>query len=329
MESDCAVKRGDLVTTSRYFQYKDRKSVPITPDTILSRSKMNFPRTVILVVEGPDDKIALHEIVDPKTCNVEFLEGKRKVFECLEMVHEQRKENIVGLVDSDYERILGWNVSPPPNYIQKYLFFTDSHDMNTMIAASGAFLKLLKSYNPMIEFEKDKGQRIREHAVAITQQIGLVRCLNSDRKHPERFNFQEDVRLDPPHIQQYIDIPTKKARLEILLAAVKRDLSPEKRCELCIFITQKYSEELKDRYPKDDLAWQLCQGHDLFSVLYTLLKDDGCFGLDFKEFSTALFNHFGIEDLKESGKYLYQKIKRWENRAAKDGKPYRILKTPN
>lgn len=290
---------------------------------------MNFPQTVILVVEGPDDKIALHEIVDPKTCDIKFLEGKRKVFECLEMVHEQRRENVVGLVDIDYEKILRWNGLPPPGYIQKYLFFTDSHDMNTTVAASGAFMKLLKSCNPGDEFKEDKYQSIREHAVAITQQIGLVRCLNSDQTYPERFNFREDVRLDPPHIHQYIDIPTKKLRLEILLTSVKRDLSPEKRRELCIFITQRYSEELKARYPKEDLAWQLCQGHDLFSVLYTLLQDDGCLGLDFKEFSTALFNHFGIEDLKESGKNLYQKIKGWENKAAKNGKLYRILKIPN
>lgn len=290
---------------------------------------MNFSGTVILVVEGPDDKIALQKIVDQKACNVEFLEGKQKVFECLKKVHEQRRENVVGLVDSDYERILRGNGSPPPDYILKYLFFTDSHDMNTMIAASGAYLKLLKSCNPMVEFKPDKGQKIREHAVKITQQIGLVRCLNSDRKYPERFNFREDVRLDPSHIRHFIDIVAKKAKLEVLLAAVAKDLPPEKRCELCIFITEKYSEELKVRYPKEDLSWQLCQGHDLFSVLYTLLQEEGYLKLCFEEFSAMFFSNFDIEELKESGKNLYQRIKGWEGRVAKAGKPYHILKLPN
>ena len=290
---------------------------------------MNFPKTVILVVEGPDDKIALKEIVDQKTCNVEFLEGKQKVFECLKKVHEQKRENIVGLVDSDYEKILRGNGSSPPDYILKYLFFTDSHDMNTMIAASGAFLKLLKSCHLVIEPEPYKGQKIREHAVTITQQIGLVRCLNSDRKYPERFNFREDVRLDPPHIRHYIDIATQKAKLEILLADVKKDLPPEKRRELCTFITETYYEELKIRYPKEDLPWQLCQGHDLFSVLYTLLQEEGYLKLRFEEFSAMLFSNFGIEELKESGKILSQRIKEWERRAAKTGKLYHILKAPN
>jgi len=317
------------VTTPRYFQYKDKKSVPHTPDTILSRGKINFPMTVILIVEGPDDKISLQGIVDNKVCDVEFLEGKQKVFECLKKVNEQKRENIVGLVDSDYEKILKEAGSPPPFSIMKYLFSTDSHDMNTMVVASGAFLKMLKSHHPAIESESGKGEKIRENAVMITQQIGWVRCLSSDKKYPERFNFKEDLRLDPPHIRQYIDIPQQKAKLEVLLAAVKKDLPPEKRRELCHFITEKYPEELKARYPKEDLPWQLCQGHDLFSVLYTLLLEEGYLESSFDEFSAMLFDQFGMEELKESGKILHQRIKEWEGRAAKTGKPYHILNAPN
>jgi hypothetical protein len=317
------------MTTPWYFQYKEKKSVPHTPDTILSRGKMNFPQTVILVVEGPDDKNALQGIVDEKTCDVEFLEGKQKVFECLKKVNEQKRGNIVGLVDSDYEKILKEAGTPPPISIMKYLFYTDTHDMNTMVATSRAFLKVLKLYYPAIEFESDKGEKIRKHAVTITQQIGLVRCLSSDKKYPERFNFKEDLRLDPFNIQQYIDIPAQKAKLEVILAAVKKDLPPEKRHELCHFITEKYPEELKARYPKEDLAWQLCQGHDLFSVLYTLLLEEGYLESSFDEFSTMLFDQFGIEELKESGKILHRRIKEWELRANKEGKSFRIIKSPN
>ena len=327
MEPDRSAERGNEVTTQGYFQYKDRKSIPHTPDTIISRAKMNFPRTVILVVEGPDDKIALEGIVDTKTCDVEFLEGKLKVIECINKVNEQKKENIVGLIDSDYDRILA---SPPSASILKYLFSTDSHDMNTMVAASGAFRKMLKSCYPAIESEPNKGEKVREYAVKITQQIGLVRCLSADRRYPDvRINFKEDLRLDPPHIRNYIDIPGHKAKLDALLAVVKKDLSLEKRRELCHFILEKYAEELKTRYPKVDLPLQLCQGHDLFSVLYTLLKEEGCLELDFDEFSVKLFNQFAIEDLKESGKNLYTRIKEWEGKAAKSGKPYRILSVQN
>ncbi len=317
------------MTTSRYFQYKDRKSIPHTPDTILSRGKINYPRSVILVVEGPDDKIALQGIIDGKTCDVEFLEGKQKVFECLKKVNEQKRENILGLVDSDYEKILKESGSRPPFSIMQYLFYTDSHDMNTMVAASRAFLKMLKSCHSGLESDTTKIERIRNHAVTITQQIGLVRCLSADRKYPDRFNFREDLRLDPPHTRLYIDIPAKKARLEALLAVVRKDISLEKRRELCHFIAEKYSEELKTRYPKEDLPWQLCQGHDLFSVLYTLLQEDGNLVSNFDEFSTMLFDNFGIDELKESGKILYQRIKGWEGRAAKNGKSYHILKAPD
>ena len=317
------------MTTPRYFQYKDRKSIPHTPDTILSRGKMNFPQTVILLVEGPDDKIALQGIVDEKVCDVEFLEGKQKVYDCLIKVNEQKRENIVGLVDSDYEKILKDAGSRPPFSIMKYLFYTDSHDMNTMVAASRAFLKVLKCHDPKHGYDSMKINKIREQAILITQQIGLVRCFSADRRCPQRFNFREDVQLNPPYTRQYIDIPAQKAKLEVILAAVKKDLSQVKRQQLCQFITGKYLEMLKDRYPKEDLSWQLCQGHDLFSILYTLLQDDGYLQSGFNEFSDMLFYNFGLEEFKESGKILHQRIKEWDIRAAKTGKPYHILKTTN
>jgi hypothetical protein len=317
------------VTTPRYFQYKDRKSVPHTPDTILSRGKMNFPKTVNLVVEGPDDKIALQGIVDEKTCDVEFLEGKRKVFECLKIVNEQKRENIIGLVDSDYEKILKEAGSSPPPSTMKYLFYTDSHDMNTMVAASGAFLKMLKFYHPNPGLGATQIEKIRDRAVMITQQIGLVRCLSADKRYPERFNFREDIQLNPPHTRQYIDIPSQRVKLEAVSAAVMKDLSPAKRHQLCQFITEKYLEILRAQYPKEDLSWQLCQGHDLFSVIYTLLQEEGYREFGFDEFSALLLNTFGLEELKESGKILHQKMKEWEVRSARAGKPYRILRASN
>lgn len=314
--------------TERYFNYKDRKSVPHTPDTILSRAKINRPHMVVLVVEGPDDKIALQGVVDEKVCDVEFLEGKQKVFECLRRVNEEKRENIIGLVDSDYDRILKEAGSPRPPSIVKYLFMTDSHDMNTMIIASGALLKMLRSQdfscNPEVVNE------LREQAVAITQQIGLVRCLSADKLHRNvRCNFKEDLRLNPPYVRNYIDIPGRKANLMALLAAVKRDLPPAKRAELYRFIIENYAAEVKSRYPKEDLPWQLCQGHDLFSVLYSVLQDNGFGGFTFDEFSAILFDQFGIEEMKESGKNLHQRMKEWEGRARKSGKEFRIFKEPN
>jgi hypothetical protein len=289
---------------------------------------MNFPKTVNLVVEGPDDKIALKGIVDEKTCDVEFLEGKQKVFECLTKVNEQKRENIIGLVDSDYEKILKEAGSSPPQSIVKYLFMTDSHDINTMVVASGALLKMLQSLN--FSFNPEVVSGIREQAVAITQQIGLVRCLSADKLHRDiKCNFRENLRLTPPHVRNYIDIPGRKANLVALLAAVKGELPPAKQAALYQFIIENYTAEVKRRYPKEDLPWQLCQGHDLFSVLYTVLQENGFGGFTFDEFSIDLFDQFGIDEMKESGKNLLQRMKEWEGRAKKSGKGYRIFKETN
>lgn len=281
---------------------------------------------MILVVEGPDDKIALRGIVDEKTCDVEFLEGKQKVYECLKKVNEQKRDNIVGLVDSDYDKILKDAGSPPPISVRQYLFLTDTHDMNTMVVASRAFFKMLESLFPFLAAKTGKADQIRDHAVMITKQIGLVRCLNADRRHPERFNFRETVQLDYPFIRQYLDIPQKKIKFETLLAILKKDLSPKQRYELCQFIAERYEAQLNARYQKDDLPWQLCQGHDLFAVLYTLIEEEGFRTSNFSSFSVLLFKLFGIEEFKESGKILHQRMKEWETKAMKNGKQFRILK---
>jgi len=323
------------VTIPNGFPTKNGKiSPPATPDSLISRSKLNYVNTIVLVVEGPNDILALTGIVDGKTCDIKFLGnnevvgGKQIVFKGLKIVHNAQVDNVVGIVDWDYEKILGLSCHPPlpPQFLMKYIFTTDSHDMNTMVAASNAFLKMLNSCHPKIGPDRKKIEKILEQAITITQQIGLLRCLSADKKHRDKkFNFKENIRLDPPHIRKYIDIPQQSVDLEKIIADLKKDLSSEKQRDLCQFISEKYLDDLRERYSKNDLAWQLCQGHDLFSVLYTLLEEEEKLEYNYDEFSVMLFSQFGFEDFKESGKNLYNRIKDWERKAAKAGKQYRIL----
>lgn len=314
------------MTTSRNFKYP-KKEVPLyTPDTIISRCGLNYDTTLILVVEGEDDPIALSGIVDNKACNVVDLHGKSEVILCLKKAHDNKKENIVGLVDSDYDKILKGLITKLSSSITKNLFVTDSHDMNTIVAASNAFLKMLESNYPIRGKDTAVMKKIREFAVEITQQIGLVRCLSADGSYPKlKCNFKEDGQMYPPHIRRYIDVANHKANLEALLESVKNELTPKQRLELIQFILEEYSVKIQERYPKVDLPWQLCQGHDLFSVLYIFLQEDGFKGYSFKEFSEMLFTQFGIDELKDTGKNLHLRIMDWEKKAKKAGKSYHIL----
>jgi hypothetical protein len=317
------------VTSPPRFNYPKKKVEIITLDNVMSRSKVNYPTTVLLLVEGLDDHHALIGIINEKTCDVKYTgNGKEGVFNYLIKINEFNKGSIAGLVDSDYEKILKDDgvPLPPPSFIRMHLFYTDSHDMNTMVVSSKAFFRMLKTRYPEKSFDTTTIEKIRENAVSIAQQIGLLRCLSAHKKYRKcRFNFREDVRLDPPHTLQYINIKEKKADIDRLIEKVGKGIKPEKKKEIRNFISEKYLDELRCRYPKDDLNWQLCQGHDLFYILFTLLHNECCPDLKFDEFSSMLFDQFQFEDFIESGKNLLQSIKGWERKAAKAGKQYRIL----
>ncbi len=324
------------MTIPNGFPTKDgRTSPPATLDSLVSRSMMNSVKTTtVIVVEGPTDIIALTGIVDGKTCDIKFLGDKEKiggkqiVFRGMEKVHHAQVDNVIGIVDWDYEKILGLSCHPPPppQYLMKYIFNTDSHDMNAMVAASTALPKMLNSCHSKIGSDEKKIEEILEKAITITMQIGLLRCLNADKKHRDKnFNFKEDIRFDPPHIRKYIEITQQRADLKKIIKMLKKDLSSEKQKELFRFISEKYLDDLRERYSKNDLTWQLCQGHDLFSVLYTLLEEEEKLEYNYDEFSVMLFSQFSFEDFKGSGKNLYNRIKDWERKAAKAGKRYRIL----
>jgi len=319
------------VTSPPHFRYPKKKVEIITFDTVLSRSKIDYPTTVLLLVEGFDDYRALIGIINEKTCDVKCTgKGKEGVFNYLIKTHEFNKGSIIGLVDSDYEKILkedGYPL-PPPTFIRMHLFYTDSHDINTMVASSKAFFRMLTTRYPEKSFQSITLEKIREDAVSIAQHIGLLRCLSAHKKYRKcRFNFREDVRLDPPYTLQYIDIIEKKADIDRVIEQVGGGITLEKKIEIRNFITEKYPDELKNRYPKEDLDWQLCQGHDLFSILFTLLQNECCPDLLYDEFSSMLFDQFQFEDLRESGKNLLQSIRGWERKAAKAGKQYQILRS--
>ncbi len=314
------------MTATRCFDYGTKKSHPYTPDGVISRVKFNQQNTVIFAVEGPDDVIALGGIVDEKKCNVVFVNGKKNVIECLKKVHQEKIENIVGLVDSDYGKIFRYSKNQPQLYLRRYLFYTDFHDMNAVVVSSGAYLKMLQDIYQPSGPQVEKLNEIRKDSLEISAQIGLIRCLNEDEAYTYGFNFKKDFRNDPKNIRQYIDFDEKKANIESLIQSLKKELSPKEQRKLCQYIIEVYPEEVKELYPKDDLPWQLCQGHDLFAILYALLKDQGYDKISFDKFSYMLFEQFQYEDLLESGKRLHEDIRIWERKAKKSGKPFVILR---
>jgi hypothetical protein len=310
--------------------YGEHKSDLFTPKTLLNRVNIGYKGKTYLLLEGKDDILALKRIYDKEKCVPCIVEGRPRVFECLieinkHKINDSKIDFVKGLVDWDYEKILGDRNgdSKTPNIIKSYLFYTDYHDINIVVAASKAFVKMVHSLCPNKFQNKDKEiLKIRKDAIKITKKIGLVRCYSSDKKYPEKFNFKENIE----DLEKYIDKKNKTLKLLELLTDLdnEKKFSERKKEKLRDFIEKDYPMELQKLYDRKDRVWHLCRGHDLFLILYFLLIDRQEFqGISFDKFNETLLDNFQLEDFLEQN--LYKQVKEWEEKMKGKGKNYKFF----
>lgn len=104
------------------------------------RLKRSQHEGVFLIVEGRDDRLFHEKFVDLDICNITVADGKEKVCEVIDILEKDKFPGVLGIVDSDFDRIESSDIKSPN------IIFSDFHDLETMLINSNALDGVLVEY---------------------------------------------------------------------------------------------------------------------------------------------------------------------------------------
>ncbi len=251
-----------------------------------------------LILEGSDD-LRFWRLRTHHACKMVDGEGKTNVVGGIEHLDSAGFEGALGVVDDDYDSLLGKPLSSPN------LVVTDVHDLECLLCRSTALDKVLVEYGDnykLQRFETESGQDARGALLERSTAIGHVRwaalrlgiAIHSKKMRIPRFVAEDDWSVDDD---------------ETMLAVV----APDHVRELKLGI---------DALPKVD-PWCVARGHDMIEILRIGLKK--VLGnisptVGEEEIGRALrLAALSIDELKNTG--LGQAIQDWEFR----NRPYFIF----
>lgn len=219
-----------------------------------------------LIVEGKKDEKLFGKFINKNEVRIKPAFGNEKVKKVIEILDERGFERKVGIIDSDFKRILKITENLGG------LFITDDHDIEVMIIKTKALEHVLSVYctsSKIKEFEKNKGVTVREAVLALGKEIGYLKLANKiynlglvfkpqnpEGNHIKYSKFTCDKTFNFLGSQLLIDAAINYSR--------NRGSSIKDKSE----IEEKYNEISGQEL---DLM-QLVNGHDLANFLYILMK---------------------------------------------------------
>lgn len=219
-----------------------------------------------LIVEGKKDEKLYGKFINKDEVRIKPAFGNEKVKRVIEILDERGFERKIGIIDSDFKRILKITENLGG------LFITDDHDIEVMIIKTKALEHVLNIYcssTKIKEFEKKKGITIREAVLALGKEIGYLKLANKvydlglvfKPQKPEGnqikySKFTCDKTFNFLGSQSLIDTAINYSR--------NKSSSIKDKSE----IETKYNEVSTQEL---DLM-QLVNGHDLANFLYILMK---------------------------------------------------------
>lgn len=270
------------------------------------RMTRSLHKGAFLLVEGSSDMRVYERFVDKDHCMVMPGFGRSKVIQTLEILENDNFKGILAIVDSDFSELDGIKPTSPN------LFFTDTHDLETMIIKSKALYKVLDEYASTKELKKiDKP--IEEVIVESGLPIGYFRWLCT----PKKFNLVLKFKYLP--FDNFLDRKTLEVDIEKLIKEVKIN------SENFPFDERLIKREIKTLISNNNYdPWKVCSGHDLVEILTIGLKYT--FGnkrakeLTPEIVSGILRISYEYEHFQET--LLYISITNWE----KDNLNFKVLK---
>lgn len=217
----------------------------ITTTRIASRVRMlrsdsAYSSRVFLFVEGNKDKTFYTHLIDGAMCHIEIAYGKENAIAVIKILEQDSFSGALAIVDADFD-ILEGKVPASQN-----IFFTDTHDLETMLLASPALEKVLAEYGSE---EKIKGKDVRMILLEAGKPIGYLRWVSLRETMSLKF---EGMKFD--HFLDKTSITVDVSRL------MDQFTHGVRTKEQIVHLLEKLQNDAHD-------PWHVCCGHDLIAIL--------------------------------------------------------------
>jgi len=248
----------------------------------------------ILVVEGPTDMRLFGKMIDDD-CQVVAAHSKDNVRIAVKELYSRRKdENVLGIMDSDMDHIIG-NIPHPP------LFITDARDVEIMIIRCSALDEVLWEYSDRNTLDKftEKYGEVRDVIMNSSYPLGTLMYLSYMNDYGLSFKDLDFSRfIDPSTLR--VDIK------EMAETVIDNSRTPNVSAKTIRNAVEKEMETERD-------PWIVCRGHDAVQIL--LLGIRKIFGgynsrtIKDGEIFSALRLAFNLNDLMHTE--LYRNTSEW------------------
>lgn len=257
-----------------------------------------------MIVEGDTDLRVYKQFVIETQCNLIPVYGKPNVIGTLAILEKENLKGILAIVDADF-----WNLEGT-QAISECIFQTDTHDLETMILASGTLDRVLDEYGSDSKIKK-LGVPIINKLLECATPIGCLRWISC----PTQDNLC--LRFKGLSFEKFIDEKSLIVNINALITEVKQNSNNKTLDEK--IIENKINILLQEGHD----SWQICSGKDIIKILVIGLKN--IFG---KMKAKALTPELLDGALRLSYKYsefrstiLCNSIKIWENK----NPPFKVL----
>jgi Protein of unknown function (DUF4435) len=281
----------------------------LTPNDYANELRMrrSSHKGTFLIIEGSSDAKLYRQLTDTNHCELVIARNRNMAIAILKILQEPSVPGVIAIVDKDFDELNGL-LPDIPN-----LFFTDTHDLETMLLRSPALEKLISEFGSE-EKLKGFGNDVREAVLTAGCTIGYLRWISL--KDSLNLKFEG---IDFP---TFIDKSTLEINLlKLIQEAKNKVINKAAMTKLDVGDIQKRLKQQED--PSHD-RWQVCCGHDFMSIL--------SFGLR-KAIGSQSPNAVTVEILERSLRLAYEQayfqttelyaaIGIWETHHH----PYRILK---
>ena len=227
--------------TSSMQDYSENYSRYYLDEIVFRRSLYHG---TFVIIEGSSDLKLYSRIVMEE--GIVIASNKAMAIEILENLNLENAQDVVAIVDKDFDELR--EILPQiPN-----LFFTDSHDLETLLIESPALDKVLNELGS-IEKIKNLGQDVRDTLLKAGCSIGYLLWIS----------LQDELQLKFEGIQ-YSSFLDKKSLVLDENNLIKEVRNKSNKPALNINDLQQRMNELKNL---NHDRWQVCRGHDLVEIL--------------------------------------------------------------
>ena len=224
----------------------------------MERNNPRFRDATVLIVEGPNDSKLFKTLINRKHCFVESAGNKENAIKALELLKKDGYRGILAIVDADLDTLQNTTIDNPD------LFYTDTHDLETMIIQSEAFDHFLQNrcdLEKTSDFfaginEDEVAGYLRKWLIDLAKPLGYIRWFSIRNFHKLKFS---DLTLED--FKTFVNIASSQIDIKRALQIIIRytGTTPFTKKELL-----NESTKLGARNPD---IWQLLHGHDLTKIL--------------------------------------------------------------